>query len=198
MGIVGSPDDIHAPFVRATKVMERAGLVSNEESANARALGDDALPLIAGWLSGDATPRDAGRAAARRAAILVARGRLRAAVVRLRDALSLEGWSGRRCPCCGGHPEFATPTPFGRVLMCARCDATWAAGQPGCSGCGADAAPAVVRVAMPDDAGYRLVVCHACGLYLKEGSASIGGPPLVERALTAHLDAAAEARGLRL
>ena len=198
MEIVGSAGDIHAPFVRATKVMERAGLASNEESANARALGEDVLPLIADWLSGAATPRDAGRALARRAAVLVARGRLRAAVVRLRGALSFEGWTGRRCPCCDGHPEFATPTPLGRMLMCARCDATWAAADPGCSGCGTGAAPAVVRVAMPDDTGYRLVVCHACGLYLKEGTASIVGPPLVERALTAHLDAAAEARGLRL
>lgn len=195
---VGTPDDLAAGFILATKAIERAGLASNADAAGARAFAGDAMALIAGWLAGDLTPRDGARATARRAAILVARVRLRATVARVRASFSLDGWGGRRCPCCGGHPEFAIPGTSGRSLVCARCDAGWALARSGCTGCGADSAPTVVRVSLPDDAGYRLVVCNACGLYVKEGSEPFAGPATVERALTAHLDRAAEARGLRL
>ena len=198
LAVVGTPDDLTTPFIAATKALERAGLASNTDAAAARAHAGDGLLMIAAWLSGDLSPRDAARATARNAAILVARARLRSTVEVLRSALSLDTWAGRRCPCCGGHPEFAIVGSPGRALTCARCDASWTLARSGCTGCGADAAPTVVRVSLPDDAGYRLAVCNACGLYVKEGAAEITGPMLVERALSAHLDRAAEARGLRL
>ena len=196
--IIGVPDDLSAPFFRATKAMERAGLVSNADATAARAHAGDIVAMIAGWLSGDLSPRNSGRATARRAAIIIARVRLRAAGRAIRGALSLDAWAGRRCPCCGGHPEFATPGTPRRSLVCSRCDSSWSLARSGCTGCGANSAPTVVRISMPDDAGYCLVVCNACGLYLKEGSEPVGPAILVERALTAHLDRAAEARGLRL
>lgn len=195
---VGTPDDLDAPFVQATKALERAGLASNGEAASARAHRGDVLPMIAAWLSGDNAPRDRGRAVARRAAILVGRSRLRSAVARLRSAQPLDTWKGRGCPCCGGHPEFVVASPPGHSLICGRCDVSWVAARLGCTGCGASKPPVVVRVTLPDEAGYRLVVCNACGLYIKEGSVASGAPTIVEQALTAHLDAAAEARGLRL
>lgn len=195
--VVGTPDDLISPFVHATKAIERAGLASNADAAGARAFAGEAMAMIASWIAGDLAPRDSTRATARRAALLVARVRLRATVARVRASLSLDAWAGRRCPCCGGHPEFAIAgSP--RTLVCARCDAMWSLVRSGCTGCGADSAPTVARVSLPDDAGYRLVVCNACGLYLKEGSEHFTGSATVERALTAHLDRAAEARGLRL
>jgi hypothetical protein len=42
------------------------------------------------------------------------------------------------------------------------------------------------------------VICHSCGRYLKERSGRPKHAPLVERALTAEMDAAAVRRGLRL
>ena len=196
--VIGPSGDLATPFFRAAKAIERAGLASNPEAAAARAHAGDVLALIAGWLSGDVAPRDSGRATARRAAILIARVRLRAAAGAIRDGLSLDAWAGRRCPCCGGHPEFAFAGTPGRSLVCSRCDTTWTLARSGCTGCGADTVPTVVRISLPDDAGYCLVVCNACGLYLKEGSEAVETPILVERALTAHLDRAAEARGLRM
>ena len=195
---VGTPDELDGPFIQATKALERAGLASNGEAALARAHRTDVLPMIAAWLSGDNAPKERGRAVARRAAMLVGRSRLRSAVVRLRSAHLLDAWSGRHCPCCGGHPEFIMVSASGHSRICGRCDVAWVSARTGCTGCGANKPPVVVRVTLPDEAGYQLVVCNACGLYIKEGSVITGAPTLVEQALTAHLDAAAEARGLRL
>ncbi len=196
--VIGTPDELSTPFVRAVKALERAGLASNAAATGARVHADEVMSIVASWLSGDLSPRDAARATARRAAMLVARVRLRAAAAIVRGMPALDAWAGRRCPCCGGHPEFAIVGTSGRTLVCSRCDTAWPLARSGCTGCGADAAPTVVRVSLPDDAGYRLVVCNACGLYVKEGADAITGPLLIERALTAHLDRAAEARGLRL
>ena len=55
----------------------------------------------------------------------------------------------------------------------------------------------IARISNPA-LGYDLVMCNSCGRFLKErprrGLASL----LVERALTAELDLAAEQRGLRI
>jgi hypothetical protein len=84
-----------------------------------------------------------------------------------------------------------------RRLICVRCDASWPTLAPGCIGCGASAAPAICRVASKA-IGYALVICNSCGRYLKEPLAPKSSDPLVERAITAQLDAAAESRGLRI
>jgi hypothetical protein len=41
-------------------------------------------------------------------------------------------------------------------------------------------------------------VCHACARYLKERRGDGMLQPIIERALTVELDAAAERRGLRI
>ena len=48
------------------------------------------------------------------------------------------------------------------------------------------------------DLGYELLVCHACARYLKERRGDEMLAPMIERALTVDLDAAAERRGLRI
>jgi formate dehydrogenase maturation protein FdhE len=193
---VRAAGDLEEPFLRALKALERAGIAGNEESSRARALRGEIGALLAAWLGGAGAPCDAIRATARRAAIIVAGSVLRRAGAELRAIASLEGWEAPHCPCCGGHPEFAYARPGSRTLVCGRCDTSWTSPRSGCLACGADDAPSLARVASGVH-GYRLAICHPCGTYLKEHDATRVAPDfVVERALTAHLDAAAEARGL--
>jgi formate dehydrogenase maturation protein FdhE len=83
------------------------------------------------------------------------------------------------------------------LLVCARCDARWRAAGRGCLACDATSAPTLARVRSPY-LGYELVICNSCGRYLKERSGPLVYDPVVERALTGELDAAAERRGLRI
>ena len=113
-------------------------------------------------------------------------------------------WNRSYCPCCGGSPDFSVrdDTVDGglerdRGLVCARCDTTWRTEALGCLGCGERESPTIARISS-DALGYQLAICNACGRYLKEPAAPAPLDPLVERVLTAQLDAAAEARGLRL
>ena len=81
--------------------------------------------------------------------------------------------------------------------MCARCDTNWNAPTGGCLSCEASKSPTFVRVDALD-LGYELLVCHACARYIKERQSEGMQPPIIERALTIDLDAAAERRGLRI
>jgi formate dehydrogenase maturation protein FdhE len=85
------------------------------------------------------------------------------------------------------------------VLVCARCDARWTTTARGCLGCGAVKAETLARLPSTHT-GYTVIVCSACGRYLKERDADPAGTVdlLVERALTEELDRAAERRALRL
>ena len=73
----------------------------------------------------------------------------------------------------------------------------WSAPTAGCLSCEASRAPTFVRVDALD-LGYELLVCHACARYIKERDADGMHAPILERALTVDLDAAAERRGLRI
>jgi hypothetical protein len=55
----------------------------------------------------------------------------------------------------------------------------------------------VARIANPE-LGYTLVMCSACGRFLKERPRRGIESLLVERAITTELDLAAEQRGLRI
>jgi formate dehydrogenase maturation protein FdhE len=101
------------------------------------------------------------------------------------------------CPSCGGAPDLAFVDGARRALVCSRCDTSWPVATRGCIGCEATGAPTIARVRSPY-LGYDLVICHACGRYLKERVGRALHPPLVERALTAEMDAAAVRRGLRI
>jgi formate dehydrogenase maturation protein FdhE len=205
---IGSAGNLLVPFVRATVAVERAALAPAREMMAARDAGLELMPLIAGWLASEPVPRDRVRAAARRAAAVIAN-----AVLRVSSAHVLGGRPAPRgarptCPCCGCAPDFTRTTTVGvdangsraggvRTLVCARCDTEWATTSTGCAGCGSSTAPSIAHVESPL-LGYRLVLCNPCGRYLKEPTAPWSDDVTIERALTMQLDAAAEARGLRL
>jgi len=207
LALIGSAGDLLVPYVRATVALERAGLAGDPEASQARERRHQVLPLVVAWLGGEPPPRDAAKATARRAAAIVARSVLRRAIAILRgaqpaDAASrveqrLAQWDRQTCPCCSGPPDFAVREADGRVLVCSRCDTTWRTTALGCLGCGARDAPTLARIVSPA-IGYQLTICNSCGRYMKEPLDSRAIDPLVDRALTAELDAAAEARGLRL
>jgi hypothetical protein len=197
MEAVGSAGNLLVPFVQATVAIERAGLATLKEATQARDRREQVLPLVASWLAAEPAPRDRVRAAARRAAAVVAN-----AVLRATSAAVLAGQprpQGTRvaCPCCGCAPDFTRHEDGRRIFTCARCDAAWESAYAGCLGCGATLPPALAFVESPL-LGYRLVLCNPCGRYLKEPLGPTGSDVTIERALTAQLDAAAETRGLRL
>jgi hypothetical protein len=202
LDVVAESGDLSVPFVRAVLALERSGLATAEEAVAAIDRRFAVPSIVALWLSGAPTPSDPARALARRAAVLVAGAILERASA---DVCAGEApLSGASCPCCDGPPEFAlVGGPAGgegavRWLRCARCDAAWPREQTGCVSCGQTEPPTIARIASPA-LGYVLAICNACGRYVKERPADEAPVDLVvERALTAQLDAAAEARGLRL
>jgi hypothetical protein len=195
--VVASVGPLLVPYTRAVAAMERAGLATPAEAAAARERRTQIPQLVAGWLSGEPQPRDRVRAIARRAVVLAASSVLRRATAEVYRGGVFDGWEGNVCPCCGGPAEFRLRGARAPVLICSRCDLAWYASSTGCLGCGATHLPSLAMIDAPD-LGYRLAVCHPCARYIKEPTEPALIEPLVERALTAQLDAAAEARGLRL
>lgn len=185
-------------FRRMTVAIEHAGLATADEAASAREQGAEVLPLIAAWLGAEPLPREPAKRVARRAAAAIGSSILARASEEVRQESDVAGWNRPQCPCCGSLPDFAfTAGGATRTLVCARCDTAWPSDAAGCAGCGATSAPAIVRIAMAA-LGYDLVICNQCGRYIKESAASGTANLLVERALTADIDAAAERRGLML
>lgn len=190
--------DLRRPFQRATKAFERAGLASPESAHAARQQVSDAvLALGTSWIAGEPLPRQEPRRLAQRAAALVAGSVLHRVAATVRPTMRAAAHDRSTCPACGSPPEFVATTARGRRLICARCDTQWATTKPGCVGCAAHEPPTVFRIPSPA-IGYDLIVCNACGRYLKERRGRGTMDLLIERTLTAQLDAAAEERGLRL
>ena len=190
--------DLRRPFQRATKAFERAGLASPESAMAARQqVSDGVLALGASWIAGEPLPRQEPRRLAQRAAALVAGSVLSRVASTIRPSVRSVDRDRSTCPACGSAPEFVVATAKVRKLICARCDTQWATTHTGCVGCAAHDSPTVFRIPSPA-IGYELIVCNACGRYLKERRGRGTMDLLVERTLTAELDAAAEQRGLRL
>lgn len=194
--VIASVGSLLVPYTRAVAALERAGLATAAEAMQARDRRAHTPQLLAGWLSGEPAPRERVRGVCRRAVVLVASSVLRRASAELLPGEVLDGWEGRVCPCCGGPAEFRVSCARGRTLICSRCDVAWGTATSGCLGCGSTQPPTVTFIDSPA-LGYRLAVCHPCGRYLKEPTEPGVIEPMVERALTSQLDAAAEARGLR-
>lgn len=198
LDVVRSCGDLTPRFVRVLDAFEVAGFVSN---ADGRALLDKRLDvdgLVCGWLTGDRTPRDPQRRVARQVAVVIGNALLRGATERVGAPSVWRTWSRVVCPCCGGAPDIALLEHSLRTLICARCDATWRAPRDGCLGCDARELPVEIARISNRVLGYDLVMCNNCGRFLKERPRRGIAPLLVERALTAELDRAAEQRGLRI
>lgn len=196
--VLGSCGDLFPRFIRVLDAFEVAGFVSNSDR---RALLDSELDvddLVAGWFTGDRTPRDSRRRIARQAAIVIGNALLRAASARVGAPAVWKAWTRVVCPCCGGSPDIALiERGAQRTLICARCDAQWRSPRAGCLGCDIAESPGVARIANPA-LGYVLVMCSACGRFLKERPRRGMESLVVERAITTELDLAAEQRGLRI
>jgi formate dehydrogenase maturation protein FdhE len=196
--VLRSCGDLHARFARVLEALDVAGLVSAVERRRIVDSEMDVDDLVAGWFTGDRTPHDPRRRAARQAAIVIGNALLRTASKLVGTSSSWRGWTRSVCPCCGGAPDIAlVERPGERILVCARCDAQWRATRPGCLGCDVAEPTGVARIVNPE-LGYTLVMCSSCGRFIKETPRRGFGAPLVERALTAELDMAAEQRGLRI
>lgn len=106
-----------------------------------------------------------------------------------------EGWYRRKCPVCGGKPDFAAleKESGARRLLCARCDTEWTFYRTGCPFCGEE---------RPEQLGYypwgdrtcRLYVCDNCKRYLKTMDLRELARPVnlpAERILSVGMDVAA-------
>ena len=196
--IIASCGDLTPAFLRALEAFEVAGLVSNDERRALVTRELDVDDLVSGWFTGDRIPRDTRRRVARQAAIVVGNAVLRSASQRVGAPSVWKNWSRVVCPCCGGAPDVGLLERGGqRTLVCSRCDAQWRAPRTGCLGCDSSEAPSIARIANPQ-VGYELVMCNACGRFLKERPRRGVEALIVERAITLELDLAAEQRGLRI
>ncbi len=194
--LVRSAGDLSQAFVRTATALERSGLESTPRIEALRRTTMDPTVLMVAWCNGESLPGDPTLRVARRIAALVGNAILSRAASDVTDDVDLGTWRWPECPCCGASPDLALATESRRLLVCWRCDTRWRTGHLGCLGCGADGPPALVRVPSPY-LGYELAVCNACGRYLKERTGALSHDLLVERAVVAGLDAAAQQRGLR-
>ena len=196
--VLRSCGDLLPRFVRVLDAFEVAGFVSNDDR---RAILDgepDVDELVAGWFTGDRTPRDPRRRVARQVAIVVGNAMLRTVSAQVGTSASWKAWTRIVCPCCGGAPDIVlTDRSPQRTLVCARCDAQWRARRAGCLGCDTDERTSLARITNAE-LGYDLVMCNACGRFIKERPRRGLESLIVERALTTELDLAAEQRGLRI
>ena len=185
-------------FARLLEAFEVAGFVSNDDKRALLASDLDVDEMLAGWFTGDRAPRDARRRVARQAAMVIGNAMLRAATALVGAPSVWKNWTRVVCPCCGGSPDIVViERGAQRTLVCARCDAQWRSPRADCLGCEAEESPGVARIANPA-LGYVLLMCSACGRFLKERPRRGMESLIVERAITAELDLAAEQRGLRI
>jgi hypothetical protein len=196
--VLRSCGDLVPHYVRVMDAFEVAGFVSNDDRRHLLDCDLDVDDMVMGWFTGDRTPREPRRRAARQAAIVVGNAFLRAASTRVGAPSVWRGWTRTACPCCGGTPDIVLrERGANRTLVCARCDAQWRAPHPGCLSCRTVGPPNIACIENAD-VGYDLVMCNSCGRFLKERPRRGIEALLVERALTTELDLAAEQRGLRI
>lgn len=189
--------DLASAFRDTAQAFDSCGIASTNSVAALRPSKTEVTRLVTSWANSDARSAAGSGRLARQIAGLVGNAVLHRVAEDVRDAIPLAGWAHPACPCCGSAPDIATINGDARTLLCSRCDTPWRAPAPGCLSCGANGSPAIARIASTY-LGYELAICHACGRYIKERRGSLRFQPLVERALAAGLDDAAQTRGLRL
>lgn len=194
--LIQNATDFNRAFSRTAATLERSGIASTTELTAMRERTLDPKAVVLSWANGESMPRQPSLRLARSVGAILGNAVLSRAAADVRHGFSLASWKRPLCPCCGAAPDLALTTPKRRTLVCWRCDTMWRTETRGCLGCGADSAPTLARVPSPV-LGYELAICNACGRYLKERRGAPKHALLVERALTAGLDEAAEQRGLR-
>jgi hypothetical protein len=198
LDVLRSCGDLAPHFARVLEAFEVAGFVSNDARRELLDGDLDVDDLVAGWFTGDRAPRDPRRRVAWQAAMVIGNALLSAATGLVGAPSVWKSWTRVVCPCCGGSPDIVIAERGAhRTLICARCDAQWRSPRAGCLGCDMEESPSVARIANPA-LGYVLVMCSACGRFLKERPRRGMESLIVERAITAELDLAAEQRGLRI
>jgi formate dehydrogenase maturation protein FdhE len=188
--------DLNRAFSRTAAAFERTGM---ESSARIEALLRTPIDVTAqtiAWSNADALPGETMTRLARKVAGIVGSAVLSRVATDILGDGAIASWKRPHCPCCAASPDLALSTDARRTLVCWRCDTRWRTEYRGCLGCGADSAPTLARVPSPY-LGYELAICNACGRYLKERRGALSHDLLVERALIAGLDEAAQQRGLR-
>lgn len=119
----------------------------------------------------------------------------------LAPLLDDSAWMQKRCPVCGGQPDFSYlgSEAGGRHLTCSRCDTVWRYHRMGCPFCGNRESETYGYY--PDDIGlYRLYVCNDCHRYLKTlDMRQVPGERVLqaERIATTAMDLAALQAGYR-
>lgn len=195
--VLRAAGDLARAFRQTASALDSCGIAPTSAIGELRPTRADVTRLIVSWANSDARPASGSHRVERQVAGLVGNAVLHRVAAEVREAIPITGWKHATCPCCGCAADIATISRGARTLICSRCDTPWRAPAAGCLGCGADGPPAIARVSSTY-LGYEVAICHSCGRYLKERRGGLRFQPLVERALTAGLDDAAEKRGLRL
>jgi hypothetical protein len=193
--VLSAAGDLTKHFHRTVIAFERVGIASTSQADALQKADIDPTTLIVNWAHTDSIPRSSHLRLVRQVAGIVGNALLVRASEEVSKGISFAGWKRSTCPCCGASPDMALTTDRRRTLVCWRCDTMWRTEKRGCLSCGAHDAPTLARVASPY--GYELAICNSCGRYLKERAGAPRHSLIVERALTAGLDEAAQLRGLR-
>jgi FdhE protein len=120
---------------------------------------------------------------------------------------AFSGWLGDRwtrgaCPGCGAQPAMAQLTGDGelrhRLLACGCCGTRWSWRRVGCPHCANDEAGRLGILDVDGEgAPLRIDFCESCQGYVKTYAGAGDEAVLLADWTTLHLDAAAQARGLR-
>jgi len=108
-------------------------------------------------------------------------------------------WRLRKCPICGGKPDFAflDKDHGARWLLCSRCDAQWLFQRLECPYCGIQNKDDLAFFT-DDRELYRLYTCEKCNTYIKAIDLRKADTEVLlplERVMTVDLDRQAEEKG---
>jgi len=119
----------------------------------------------------------------------------------LRGLIKQDLWRRRKCPICGGKPDFAflEKERGARWLLCSRCDTEWLFQRLECPFCGTQNQDDLSYLTDEQEL-YRLYICEKCHSYIKaidlrKTDAEVLLP--LERVITADMDRQAEEAGYR-
>lgn len=111
------------------------------------------------------------------------------------------GYTGSRCPVCGGKPQVSVLRPEGeggkRSLVCSRCATEWDFRRILCPNCAEEDNAKLPRFSADEFPHVRVEACDTCKRYLKSVDLTINGlaVPVVDEIAAASLDLWAAEQG---